>query len=107
MAKDQVCRMEVDEEKAPAKSQHMGKTYYFCVPACKRAFDEDPAKYTWTGGHEMAEHGSHKMYSGSFTCILGERTATLLVPQLGSSPVSHCRSLASVNGKLKIQYFCK
>jgi Cu+-exporting ATPase len=62
MAKDPVCGMEVDEEKAPAKSQHMGKTYYFCALACKRAFfDEDPAKYTWTGGHEMAGHGSHKM----------------------------------------------
>jgi YHS domain-containing protein len=61
MAKDPVCGMEVDEKKASAKSQHMGKTYYFCAPACKRAFDEDPAKYTRTGGYEMAGHGSHKM----------------------------------------------
>ena len=60
-AKDPVCGMEVDEEKAPAKSQHMGKTYYFCAPACKRAFDEDPAKRTETGGHEMAGHTSHKL----------------------------------------------
>lgn len=61
MAKDPVCGMEVDEKKAPAKSQHMGKTYYFCAPACKKAFDQDPGKYTGGGGHEMAGHEGHKM----------------------------------------------
>jgi len=61
MDKDPVCGMEVDEKKAPAKSPHMGKTYYFCAPACKKAFDEDPAKYTGTGGHEMAGHTRHKL----------------------------------------------
>ncbi len=61
IAKDPVCGMEVDEKKAPAKSEHMGKTYYFCAPACKKAFDENPAKYTGGGGHEMAGHGSHQM----------------------------------------------
>ncbi len=61
MAKDPVCGMEVDEKTAPAKSEHMGKTYYFCSPGCKKAFDENPAKYTGGGGHEMAGHGSHQM----------------------------------------------
>jgi YHS domain-containing protein len=61
MAKDPGCDMEVDEEKTPAGSQHMGKTYHFCAPSCKRAFDEDPAKYTGTGRHEMAGHARHKM----------------------------------------------
>lgn len=59
MAKDPVCGMEVDEKTAPAKSEHMGKTYYFCAPACKKAFDEDPGKYTEGGGQEMAGHGGH------------------------------------------------
>jgi len=45
MAKDPVCGMEVDE-KAPADtSEYKGKTYYFCAPGCKRAFDADPEKY--------------------------------------------------------------
>lgn len=61
MAKDLVCGMEVDEKTAAAKSEHMGKTYYFCAPGCKKAFDEDPAKYTGGGGQEMAGHGSHQM----------------------------------------------
>ncbi len=61
MAKDPVCGMEVDEKTAPAKSEHMGKTYYFCAPGCKKAFDENPAKYSGGGGHEMAGHGGHQM----------------------------------------------
>ena len=61
MAIDPVCGMEVDEKTAPAKSEHMGKTYYFCAPGCKKAFDENPAKYTEGGGHEMAGHSGHQM----------------------------------------------
>ena len=60
MAKDPVCGMEVDEKKAAAKSQHMGKTYYFCAPGCKNAFDTNPGKYTGTE-HKMHGHGGHKM----------------------------------------------
>ena len=61
MAKDPVCGMEVDEKSAPAKSEHMGKTYYFCALACKKAFDENPAKYTEGGGHEMDGHSGHQV----------------------------------------------
>ena len=45
MAKDPVCGMEVDEEKAAATSEHEGQTYYFCALGCKKAFDDDPEKY--------------------------------------------------------------
>ncbi len=61
MARDPVCGMEIDEREAAGKSEYMGTTYYFCSPGCKKAFDEDPAKYTEGGGHEMAGHGSHNM----------------------------------------------
>ena len=61
MAKDLVCGMEVDEKSAPAKSEHMGKTYYFCAPGCKKAFDENPAKYIEGGGQAMAGHSGHQM----------------------------------------------
>ena len=60
MAMDPVCRMEVDEATAKWKSEHMGKTYYFCSPGCKKSFDENPMKYMESGdhaGHE--EHGHH------------------------------------------------
>ena len=45
MAIDLVCGMEVDEKTAKFKTTHQGKTYYFCAPGCKIAFEEDPKKY--------------------------------------------------------------
>jgi YHS domain-containing protein len=45
MAIDPVCKMEVDEKKAPAKSLYKGKMYYFCSAGCKKAFESDPEKY--------------------------------------------------------------
>jgi YHS domain-containing protein len=44
-AVDPVCKMVVEENKAPATSEYKGKKYYFCAPGCKRAFDKDPEKY--------------------------------------------------------------
>jgi YHS domain-containing protein len=45
MAKDPVCHMEVNEKTAAATSAYKDKTYYFCAPGCKKAFDADPEKY--------------------------------------------------------------
>ena len=44
-ARDPICGMQVDIEKAAGTSEYKGKTYYFCAPGCKKAFDEDPEKY--------------------------------------------------------------
>jgi len=45
MAKDPVCKMEVNEKTSKFKSEHKGATYYFCNPGCKSTFDKNPAKY--------------------------------------------------------------
>ncbi len=45
MARDPVCGMEVQEQKAAATVTHRGKTYYFCDPACKKSFEKAPEKY--------------------------------------------------------------
>jgi YHS domain-containing protein len=37
--------MQVDEKTAKWKSEHKGKTYYFCSPICKQKFDGSPEKY--------------------------------------------------------------
>jgi len=58
MAKDPVCGMEVDEKKAAATSEHMGKTYNFCAPGCKQAFDENPEKYLKS--EPRMEHGHRR-----------------------------------------------
>jgi YHS domain-containing protein len=45
MMKDPVCGMIVDEKKSKLKSEHEGKTFYFCSEACKESFDHNPHKY--------------------------------------------------------------
>jgi Cu+-exporting ATPase len=52
MAIDPVCKMKVDPKTAPAKTEYKGKTYYFCAPGCKVAFEKEPEKYLkGEGGH--------------------------------------------------------
>ena len=55
--KDPVCGMSVDPRTAPARSEYMGKTYYFCNPGCKKTFDANPGNYIGGGAKEMAGHG--------------------------------------------------
>ncbi|MBI4186362.1 MAG: YHS domain-containing protein [Chloroflexi bacterium] len=59
MAKDPVCGMDVDEKKAAGKSDYMGKNYYFCAMACKKAFDQNPDKYLKGGGQKAGGHSGH------------------------------------------------
>lgn len=35
----------MDPEKAKAKAQHAGHTYYFCMPGCRAKFEANPAAY--------------------------------------------------------------
>jgi len=37
--------MEVDEKTARCKSEHEGKTYYFCAAGCQQTFEKNPDKY--------------------------------------------------------------
>jgi YHS domain-containing protein len=47
--------MDVDEANPPASTEYEGKTYYFCAPGCKVAFEADPEKYL--GGEEKKSGG--------------------------------------------------
>ncbi len=42
--KDPVCGMEV-ETTTEFRSEHMGKTYYFCSENCKKEFEKDPHRF--------------------------------------------------------------
>ena len=44
--KDPVCGMTIDSEKATAKREADGRTYYFCSAACAGKFDKNPSKFT-------------------------------------------------------------
>jgi len=45
MQTDPVCGMKVDDQKAAAKSQYQGSTYYFCSDECRRKFEQQPEQY--------------------------------------------------------------
>jgi Cu+-exporting ATPase len=45
MARDPVCRMEVNPNLAAARRGHRGRTYYFCCVACATKFDRAPERY--------------------------------------------------------------
>jgi YHS domain-containing protein/(2Fe-2S) ferredoxin len=42
---DPVCLMDVDPATARWSSEHGGRTYFFCAPGCKKAFDREPEAY--------------------------------------------------------------
>jgi Cu+-exporting ATPase len=54
MERDPVCGMVVDPRNARHTSEYQGRTYYFCAPACKTAFEADPSKYLSSGSQPTA-----------------------------------------------------
>ncbi len=46
MAEDPVCHMQVDTTNpGGGTAEHEGKTYYFCGPGCRVAFEKEPTSY--------------------------------------------------------------
>src|SRR5580704_4403043 len=45
MERDPVCGMTVDPQRAAAKAEHAGNTYYFCCKSCAEKFRAEPGKY--------------------------------------------------------------
>jgi YHS domain-containing protein len=44
--KDLICGMDVDPNSPHTlKSEHGGKTYYFCSDSCKKSFESNPGQY--------------------------------------------------------------
>lgn len=47
--KDPVCGMNVSLDSAAAKTEHNGRTYYFCCLHCMEEFRANPGKYAPQG----------------------------------------------------------
>lgn len=43
-AKDPVCGMTVDTERAPAKGSYGGQMVYFCAASCQRTYEQTHAR---------------------------------------------------------------
>src|SRR5437899_12690022 len=57
-ARDPVCGMTVNPEKAAAHFEHGGKNYYFCCQGCATKFQSDPEKYLQPGHLPSMQHVS-------------------------------------------------
>ncbi len=57
MERDPVCGMNVDPNKAAAKVEHAGKSYYFCAPGCAKRFQQAPEKYVSNSEKRVAPAG--------------------------------------------------
>src|SRR5467141_1064121 len=55
---DPVCGMMVASEKAAAKLEHGGKTYYFCSKSCTERFSRDPETFLAAPGTAEMDHAS-------------------------------------------------
>ena len=59
--RDPVCGMTLHPEQAAATSVHAQQTYYFCAPACKQRFDQDPERYLHPG--QQLSHYASTLYA--------------------------------------------
>ncbi len=57
MAKDPVCGMTVNPQKAAARAEHDGKTYFFCSTRCGERFRAEPGRFLAAPGTAGMEHG--------------------------------------------------
>jgi heavy metal translocating P-type ATPase len=61
MERDPVCGMSVDPEKARAKVEHGGKSYYFCSARCGERFALEPGKFLAAPGTAGMERPAPKL----------------------------------------------
>jgi P-type Cu+ transporter len=93
MERDPVCGMAVDPDKAAAKVEHAGKTYYFCAPGCAKRFQQAPEKYLQPVRTQAGPSGLVNLRSAS---KLG---ATAAAPAKDAKPAKHELSVARAVGQ--------
>ena len=63
MQTDPVCHMQVEPERAAARAEHKGTTYYFCSQGCHKAFLANPEKYAGAGAPAAGHGTGHQHHS--------------------------------------------
>jgi YHS domain-containing protein len=73
---DPVCHMDIDPGSAAGRSEHEGKTYYFCSMGCKREFDNDPtAALQREAAYDHSQGVDHGMMAGAGSGAAGGKKA--------------------------------
>jgi len=75
MERDPVCGMSVEPNKAAAKVEHGGQTYYFCAPGCAKRFQQAPEKYLQPAKPKAAPSGAVNVHSTSQSSAAAARAA--------------------------------
>jgi P-type Cu+ transporter len=55
---DPVCETELEETSAAATLERNGEMFYFCSPACLRAFEEEPERFAVSAVDDWDEEAS-------------------------------------------------
>jgi len=93
-AKDPVCGMDVDPQRAAGSHTHHGATYYFCSKHCLHAFNADPERYlgkpkaaapATTGGEYTCPMHPEAVQVGPGSC---PKCGMALVPMLPAAPAA-------------------
>ncbi|MGA7855654.1 MAG: HAD-IC family P-type ATPase, partial [Candidatus Acidiferrales bacterium] len=82
MERDPVCGMTLDPERAAARVEHSGKTFYFCCAGCATKFRAEPEKYLSAKVPAATGHGAPLVQLG------GPKPSPGLSPALGSVAAS-------------------
>src|SRR5271166_6925550 len=80
MERDPVCGMNVDPEKAKAKVEHGGKSYYFCSAGCAQKFELGTEKYLAVAAAPV------KTASATVPSAAAAKPALASLPILASAP---------------------
>ncbi len=82
--KDPVCGMNVTPEKAAGKTEHHGKTYYFCSKKCLEKFKQEPEEYL-DKSLKKKKKAERKDDTREYTCPMHPE-----VVQIGSGSCPKC-----------------
>ena len=106
-AKDPVCGMTVNPEKAAARLEHGGKNYYFCCQGCATKFQSDPEKYLQPGHQPSMQHmsGSGLISLGAAKPASAAVTVSVRDPVCGMT-VDPARAAGKYEYQGQSYYFC-
>ena len=93
MERDPVCGMAVEPEAAPAKSEHAGRTYYFCCRSCSDKFRADPEKYL----NGRAPVAAGRTASGQMVSIAAIAPAPKIVASNSATAVASPTPLSAIH----------
>jgi Cu+-exporting ATPase len=104
MERDPVCGMEVEPERAPAKSDHAGRTYHFCCKSCADKFRADPDKYL--NGRARVPAGRGQIVQLTGIAAAPKTVAPVAVIRPEPSDKSQSASLPKPSSWQPVDYVC-